>query len=115
MVQFFSQLVSLENTVAHSAEQSLRTHHTISRYKLSILACSQILYFLFKVRRAHMIKTKPQGIFLSRSRSRACLALAHAGRKRTKRKIKQRLCTGYSTLMWIHAVSLRLSSENLMK
>ena len=110
MVQFFSQLVSSENTVAHSAEQSLRTHHTISRYKLSILACSQTLYFLFKVRRAHMIKTKPQGIFLSRSRSRACLALAHAERKRTKKKkIKQRLCTGYSILMWIHAVSLRLS------
>ena len=89
MVQFFSQLVSSENTVAHSAEQSLRTHHTISRYKLSILACSQTLYFLFKVRRAHMIKTKPQGIFLSRSRAR-----------RTKKNEKKNKTTSVYRLLY---------------
>ena len=36
MVQFLSQPVSSENTVAHS-QQCLRTHHTISTYKFSIL------------------------------------------------------------------------------
>ena len=91
MVQFFLQLVSSENTVAHSAEQSLRTHHTISTYKLSILACSQTLYFLFKVRRTHMIKTKPLGIFLSRSRSRA---------RRTKKNEKKNKTTSVYRLLY---------------
>ena len=44
------------------------------------LACPQTFYFLLKVRRARVIKHKPQGIYWP---------------KRTKRKIKQRLCTGY--------------------
>ena len=39
--------------------QISRTDHCIS----SILACSQTLCFLFKVRRARVIKYKPQGIY----------------------------------------------------
>ena len=78
-----------------------------------LLACSQTLYFLFKVRRARVIENKPQGIywppaqwgsgggkekfFLAlRARCRALASLAGSlmSSKRTKRKIKQRLCTG---------------------
>ena len=62
-------------------------------------ACPQALYFLFEVRRARVIKKeKPRGI---------CWPPAQGGRcggkdflKRTKRKIKQRLCTGLCSA-WI--------------
>ena len=69
------------------------------------VACSQTLYFLFKVHRARVIKYKPQGsywppaqggggverrkCYFSFSRARRCFL------KRTKRRIKQRLFTGY--------------------
>ena len=55
--------------------------HEVYRVKpcCSLLACSQTLYFLFKIRRTWVIKYKPQGPMLL---------------KRTKRKIKQRLITG---------------------
>ena len=78
---------------------------------LEALACSQALYFLFNVRRAHMIKkNKNPGGFIDRQRKRvvageeenrgarpapcahAC-ALADVS-KRMKRKIKPCLCTG---------------------
>ena len=77
-----------------------------------VLACSQTLYFLFKVRRARVIKNKNRGGFTERQRKKKgvrgregenslffFLALPALSRsptfsKRTKRKIKQRLCTG---------------------
>ena len=74
-----------------------------------VLPCSQTLYFLFKVHRARDKKQKPRGIckpptervrggegenslfflFALRARSRWPMFS-----KRTKRKLKQRLCTG---------------------
>ena len=81
-----------------------------------VLACSQTLYFLFKVRRARVIKYKPQGIywppaqggrdeerrkytffiFLSCAlRSFSCAREPADVFERTKRKKKQRVCTGY--------------------
>ena len=44
-----------------------------------MLACSQTLYFLFEVRRAPLIKYKPQGIY--------------DGFEKNERKITQRLFT----------------------
>ena len=74
------------------------------------VACSKTLYFLFKVSRTRVIKYKPEGIywppaqagsgggFLLALRSRSCalasLATSPMFSKRTKTKIKQRLCTG---------------------
>ena len=55
------------------------------------LACSQTLYFLFKGCRARMMKYKPH----AHSRTPALLASSPMFSKRTKRKIKQCLCTGY--------------------
>ena len=53
------------------------------------LACSQTLYFFFKVRRTRVIKkTKTAGDLLT------FLARSPMFSKRTKRKIKQHLCTG---------------------
>ena len=69
------------------------------------LACSQTLYFLFKVRRAREIKFKPEGIYWppaqggsggGSSRALALLASSPMFLKRTKTKIKQCLCTGYN-------------------
>ena len=69
------------------------------------LACSQTLYFLFKVRRARVIKFKPEGIYWppaqggsggGSSRALALLASSPMFLKRTKTKIKQCLCTGYN-------------------
>ena len=75
-----------------------------------VLACSQTLYFLFKVRRARVIKNKNRGGFTDRQRKGFgvgegenslffFLALRARSRqpmfsKRTKRIIKQRLCSG---------------------
>ena len=73
------------------------------------VACLQTLYFLFKVRRARVIKNKPRGIHWPPGRGgrgegrrirKLFIFLSRAPRKpvfskRTKRKIKQRLCTGY--------------------
>ena len=76
------------------------------------LACSQTFCFLFNVRRARVIKNKPQRIYIDRkrkgegageeensyffflSRSPRSLSRTPTFSKRTKRKIKQRLCTG---------------------
>ena len=74
------------------------------------VACSQTLYFTFKVRRARVIKNKHRGRFTNRQRkgvgvreeeyfSRSTLVLARSLRspmfsKRRKRKIRQCLCTG---------------------
>ena len=73
------------------------------------LACSQTLYFLFKVRRARVIKNKPRGIDQQRrevvvgeeenfSFSRSALvlvrSLADVFEKNEKKKNWQRLCTG---------------------
>ena len=55
------------------------------------LACSQTLYFLFTGCRACMMKYKPH----AHSRTLALLASSPMFSKRTKRKIKQCLCTGY--------------------
>ena len=78
---------------------------------LEALACSKALYFLFKVRRARMIKkNKNRGGFIDRQRKRVvageeenrgarfspcahAFALADVS-KRMKRKIKPCLCTG---------------------
>ena len=69
------------------------------------VACSQTLYFLFNVRRGRVIKFKPEGIYWppaqggsggGGSRALALLASSLMFLKRTKRKIKQRLCTGYN-------------------
>ena len=69
------------------------------------LACSQTLYFLFKVRRARVIKFKPEGIYWppaqggsggGSSRALALLGSSPMFLKRTKRKMKQLLCTGYN-------------------
>ena len=59
---------------------------------LCVLACSQTLYFLFKVCRAHMIENKNTGGFIDHSTLilTRCVFLE---RKRTKRKIEQRPCT----------------------
>ena len=75
-----------------------------------VLVCSQTLYFLFKVCRARVIKNKNRGGFTDRQRKGFGVgegenslffffALRVPSRspmvsKRTKRKIKQRLCTG---------------------
>ena len=74
-----------------------------------VLPCSQTLYFLFKVRRARVIKNKNRWGFSDRQRKGLgvgkekilflFLALRARSRspmfsKRTKRKIKQSLCTG---------------------
>ena len=78
------------------------------------IACSQTLYFLFKVRRARVIKNNPRvggggggywppaqggrgGEEENRyfSLSRSSLARSPMFSERTKRKIKQRLGTGY--------------------
>ena len=80
-----------------------------------VLACSQTLYFLFKVHRARVIKNKNRGGFTDRQRKGFgveegenslffFLALRARSRsptfsKRTKRKMKQRLCTGYLVLI----------------
>ena len=79
---------------------------------LYFIACSQTLYFLFKVRGAHVIKNKKQGGFIDRQRkgvgvgeeenrrslffvlARALLSPMFS--KRTKSKKKQRLGTDYS-------------------
>ena len=65
------------------------------------------LFFPFKVRRAWVITYKPQGIYWppaqggsvalrARFRALALLVSSPMFSKRTKRKIKQRLCTGYT-------------------
>ena len=87
------------------------SHQTISKP-----ACSQSLYFLFKVRHARVIKNKNRGEFIDRQRKwvgageeeniniflpRVLRSLSRSlspsamFSKRTKRKIKQHLCTGY--------------------
>ena len=65
-----------------------------------LLACSQSLYFLFKVRRARVIKYKPRGIYWppaqrGRGGGRNSLSRTPMFSKKTKRKLKQRLCTVY--------------------
>ena len=65
-----------------------------------ILACSQSLYFHFKVRRARVIKYKPREIYSppaqrGRGGGRNSLSRTPMFSKKTKRKIKQRLCTVY--------------------
>ena len=87
------------------------------------VACLQTLYFLFKVRRARVIKNKPRGIHWPPGRGgrgegrrirKLFIFLSRAPRtpvffKRTKRKIKQRLCTGYwerqEILWWFHGAN----------
>ena len=81
-----------------------------------LLACSQTLYFLFKVCRARVIKNKPRGIHwppaqggIYFSFSRFARVLASLSRtpvfsKRTKRKIKQHLCTGQSFVINYHCL-----------
>ena len=76
-----------------------------------VLVCSQTLYFLLKVRRARLIKNKNHRGFTDRQRKglgvgkekilyfsflRSALVLDRwpMFSKRTKRKIKQRLCKG---------------------
>ena len=55
------------------------------------LACSQTLYFFFKVRRTRVIKkNKNCEGFIDLSRAPRSPMFS----KRTKRKIKQHLCTG---------------------
>ena len=58
-----------------------------------VLAWSQTVYFLFKVRLARVIKYKPRG-FIDRQRKGVVWG-SPMFLKRTKRKIKQCLCTGY--------------------
>ena len=80
---------------------------------LYFIACSQTLYFLFKVRGAHVIKNKKQGGFIDRQRNgvgvgeeenrrslffvlaRALLSPMFSKRTKSKKK-KQRLGTDYS-------------------
>ena len=50
------------------------------------LACSQALYFLFKVRRARVMKNKPRGIYSPPAQRGASLSHTPMFSKRTKRK-----------------------------
>ena len=104
------------NHLYNTAKSKSNQAHSFGNLLLSPwhLACSQTLYFLFKVRRARMIKNKPRGIywppaqrgrgggrrnfiFLSLARVLASPTRTPMFSKRTKRKIKKRLCTGYLT------------------
>ena len=58
----------------------------------TFMSCSQTIYFLLKVRRARVIK-KTAGDLLTAS-ARGSLARSPMFPRRTKTKIKRRLCTG---------------------